>query len=395
MNTKPQAAMNQRIYLSPPHMSGREQSYLAEVFDSNWIAPAGPHLEQFERRMADYVGVRGAVAISSGTAALHLALRHLNLQAGDEVLCSTLTFCASANPIVYEGAQPVFLDSEPNSWNLDPNLLAEELACCAARGKLPRAVVAVDVFGQSADMDPIVEIASRYEIPVIEDAAEALGATYKDRQAGASGWASFFSFNGNKIITASGGGMLCSNDEALLDRAKFLATQARDPAPYYQHSEVGFNYRMSNVLAAVGLGQLDVIDQRVAARRKNFDFYRHELQDLPGISLMPEHPYGRSNRWLTVIQIDSELFGATPEEIRRKLEAQNIESRPVWKPLHLQPVFARCRRRGGALAERLFRQGLCLPSGSCLTEADLSRIVSIVRSANSSAGKSCNSRSAA
>ena len=395
MSGSQKAPGQDRIYLSPPHMSGQEQSYLADVFDTNWVAPAGPQLEQFERRMAEYVGVRGAVAVSSGTAALHLALRHLNLQPCEEVLCSTLTFCASANPIVYEGAQPVFIDSEPDSWNLDPDLLAEELACCAARGKLPRAVVAVDVFGQSADMDRIVEITSRYAIPVIEDAAEALGATYKDRQSGASGWASFFSFNGNKIITASGGGMLCSNDKALLAKAKSLATQAREPAPHYQHSEIGFNYRMSNVLAAIGLGQLDVLDQRVAARRRNFNFYKSQLQDLPGISLMPEHPHGQSSRWLTVIQIDPQKFGAGPEEIRLKLEAENIESRPVWKPLHLQPVFAGCRRRGGALAERLFRHGLCLPSGSSLTEADLSRIVSAIRSSSSSAGNIRNSRSAA
>jgi len=375
----------QRIYLSPPHMSGDEQALLSEVFELNWVAPAGPHLDQFESRMAKHIGVCGAVAVSSGTAALHLALRHLNLQPDDEVLCSTLTFCASANPIFYEGAQPVFLDSEPDSWNLDPNILAEELTCCSARGKLPRAVVVVDVFGQSADMDAIEEIASRYEIPVIEDAAEGLGATYKDRQAGSSGWASFFSFNGNKIITAGGGGMLCSNDQTLLDHAKFLSTQARDHSPHYQHSEIGFNYRMSNVLAAIGLGQLNVLEQRVEARRRNFEFYRQELEDISGISLMPEHSYGRSSRWLTVVQIDPETFGASSEEVRLKLEAENIESRPVWKPLHLQPVFAGCRKRGGALAERLFRNGLCLPSGSALTEADLARIVSAIRSAGASA----------
>jgi dTDP-4-amino-4,6-dideoxygalactose transaminase len=273
--------------------------------------------------------------------------------------------------------------------------LADELASCAARGKLPRAIVVVDVFGQSADMDPILEIASRYEIPVIEDAAEALGATYEDRQAGASGWASFFSFNGNKIITASGGGMLCSNDETLLDHAKFLATQARDPTAHYQHSEIGFNYRMSNVLAAIGLGQLDVLEERVAARRKNCDFYRQALEDLPGISLMPEAAYGRSSRWLTVMQIDAEKFGAGPEEIRLHLEAENIESRPVWKPLHMQPVFADCRCRGGAVAERLFQHGLCLPSGSSLSEADLERIVSTIRSARGTASKRRVSQSAA
>jgi pyridoxal phosphate-dependent aminotransferase EpsN len=376
--------MNERLYLSPPHMSGREQNYLAEVFESNWIAPAGPQLEQFERRLADYVGVEHAVAVSSGTAALHLALRHLNLQPGDEVLCSTLTFCASANPIVYEGARPVFIDSEPNSWNLDPNLFEEELAACAARGKLPRAVVAVDIYGQSADMDALCEIASRYEIPVIEDAAEALGSTYRGRHVGTKAWASFFSFNGNKIVTAGGGGMLCSNDRELASRARCLATQARDPAPHYQHSMVGYNYRMSNVLAAIGLGQLDVIDQRVEARQRIFDFYRRQLQDLPGVSFMPEAPWGRANRWLTVVQIDPFEFGASVEDIRLALEAENIEARPVWKPLHLQPVFARCRRRGRTVAEQIFRQGLCLPSGSAMTEANLHRVASVIRLAGSS-----------
>jgi pyridoxal phosphate-dependent aminotransferase EpsN len=376
--------MNERLYLSPPHMSGREQNYLAEVFESNWIAPAGPQLEQFERRLADYVGVEHAVAVSSGTAALHLALRHLNLQPGDEVLCSTLTFCASANPIVYEGARPVFIDSEPNSWNLDPNLFEEELAACAARGKLPRAVVAVDIYGQSADMDALCEIASRYEIPVIEDAAEALGSTYRGRHVGTKAWASFFSFNGNKIVTAGGGGMLCSNDSELASRARCLATQARDPAPHYQHSMVGYNYRMSNVLAAIGLGQLDVIDQRVEARQRIFDFYRRQLQDLPGVSFMPEAPWGRANRWLTVVQIDPFEFGASVEDIRLALEAENIEARPVWKPLHLQPVFARCRRRGRTVAEQIFRQGLCLPSGSAMTEANLHCVASVIRSAGSS-----------
>ncbi len=361
-------------------MSGRELQLVADVFDSNWIAPTGPHLEQFEKRLAEYVGVCSAVAVSSGTAALHLALRHLKLQPGDEVLCSSLTFCASANPIVYEGADPVFIDSEPNSWNLDPNLVEEEIVACAKRGKLPRAVVAVDIFGQSADMDRIVAIAAKYDIPVIEDAAEALGSTYQGRKAGASGWASFFSFNGNKIITNSGGGMLCSNDESLIEQSRFLATQARDPATHYQHSTIGYNYRMSNVLAAVGLAQLEVIDDRVEARRGNFEFYRQQLQGQPGISFMPEDPHGRSNRWLTVIQVDSNQFGATPEEIRLALETVNIESRPVWKPLHLQPVFSGYRRRGGAVAEKIFRNGLCLPSGSSLSHKDLHRVVAIVKS---------------
>jgi dTDP-4-amino-4,6-dideoxygalactose transaminase len=386
---------NNRIHLSPPHLSGREEQYLAEVLQSNWVAPAGPHLRRFEELLAARVGVEHAVAVSSGTAALHLALRCLNLQPDDEVICSTLTFCASANPIVYQRAVPVFIDSDTASWNMDPNLLADELRDCARRGKLPRAVVAVDIFGQSADMDAIVEVASRYEIPVIEDAAEALGATYKGASVGRAGWASFFSFNGNKIITTSGGGMLCSNDHNLIERARFLSTQARDPAPHYQHSTIGYNYRMSNVLAAIGIAQLEVLDEWVAARRRNFDLYRQHLEGRPGVSFMPEATYGHSNRWLTVIQVEPELCGATPHDLCRALEAQNIESRLVWKPLHLQPVFAACRHRGSGVAEKIFEAGLCLPSGSSLTAADLLRVVDCLQAATSHRGRWTRSRTAA
>jgi len=363
-----------RIYLSPPHMSGQEQTLLAEVFASNWVAPAGPHLDQLEKSLAARLQMKYAAALSSGTAALHLAIRHLNLAPGDEVLCSTLTFCASANPIIYEGGAPVFIDSDRETWNMDPNLLEEELRDCARRGKPPRAVVVVDIFGQSADLDAILAIALRYEIPVIEDAAEALGSTYKGRPAGGSAWATILSLNGNKIITAGGGGALVSNDQHLIEEARFHATQARDPAPHYEHSRVGYNYRMSNVLAAIGVAQLNVLDKHVAARRNNFEAYRRRLENLPGISFMPEAEYGRSNRWLTVIQIDPTEFGATHEEIRLHLERENIESRPVWKPLHMQPVFAHCRRRGGKVAESLFGHGLCLPSGSALTAEDRAKV---------------------
>ncbi|MEM8946017.1 MAG: aminotransferase class I/II-fold pyridoxal phosphate-dependent enzyme [Planctomycetota bacterium] len=389
------AASNRRVYLSPPHMSGEELSLIGEVFDSNWIAPVGPHLDEFEQRLADYVGVEHALAVASGTAALHLALRHLRLEPGDDVLCSTLTFCASANPIVYEGANPVFIDSEASSWNIDPNLVAEELAYGARRGKLPRAIVAVDIFGQSANIEAINELAARYEIPVIEDAAEALGSTYQGRPVGSQAWASFFSFNGNKILTCSGGGVLCSNDTALIEQARFLATQARDAGPHYQHSSVGYNYRMSNVLAAVGLGQLSVLDDRVRSRRRNFNRYFEVLSTLAGLSFMPEVSQGCSNRWLTVIQIDSQEFGRTPEEIRLRLERQNIESRPVWKPLHMQPVFSQCRARGGEVAEKIFRNGLCLPSGSALTEQDLRRVVETIAEASTNGRISNNSRMAA
>jgi len=368
-----------RIYLSPPHMSGQEQVYLAEVFASNWVAPAGPHLEQLERNLAARLQMQDAAALSSGSAALHLAIRHLNLTPGDEVLCSTLTFCASANPIVYEGGAPVFIDSDSETWNMDPNLLEVELRDCARRGKLPGAIIVVDIFGQSADLDAILSIASQYEIPVIEDAAEAVGATYHGRPAGSAAWATIVSFNGNKIITAGGGGALVSNDGQLIEDARFHATQARDPAPHYEHSRIGYNYRMSNVLAAIGVAQLEVLDDRVAARRRNFEFYRRHLGAMPGISFMPEAPYGQSNRWLTVIELDANRFGATAEELRLHLERHNIESRPVWKPLHMQPVFAHCRSRGGAVAESLFRRGLCLPSGSAMTDIELNRVVAAVQ----------------
>lgn len=370
-----------RLYLSPPHATGNELARLAEALASNWIAPVGPQLDAFEDRFAQCVGVDHALAVTSGTAALHLALRHLDLQPGDEVICPTLTFCASANPIVYERAQPVFIDSDSATWSLDPNLLEEELADAARRGKRPRAVIAVDLFGQSADLDALGQVAAKYEIPVIEDAAEALGATYKGRPAGSSAWASFFSLNGNKIITTSGGGMLCSNDAAFIDRARFLATQARDPAPHYQHSVIGYNYRMSNLLAAVGLAQLEQLSDRVAARRRVFDRYRRRLGLLPGLTLMPEAHYGRSARWLTVVRIDPFRFGATAEQVRLALERHNIEARPVWKPLHRQPVFADCRCRGGRVADAIFATGLCLPSGSAMTEADVDRVVRCILAA--------------
>jgi pyridoxal phosphate-dependent aminotransferase EpsN len=315
------------------------------------------------------------VAVTSGTAALHLALRVLGIERGDEVWCSTLTFAASANPIVYEGGIPVFIDSEWTSWNLDPALLGEELARCARRGTLPRAVIVVDLYGQCADFDPLQQLCAEYGVTLIEDAAEALGATYKGKAAGTLGWANAFSFNGNKIITTSGGGILATDDPKLAEMARFLAQQARDPAPHYQHSHLGFNYRLSNVLAAIGRGQLEVLEERVAAKRRNFAFYQTALQDVPGITFMPEATYGRATRWLTCLLIDPEIFGASCEDVRLYLDACNIESRPAWKPLHLQPVFAECRRVGGRVAEAIFAQGLCLPSGSNLTEEELSLIV--------------------
>jgi dTDP-4-amino-4,6-dideoxygalactose transaminase len=381
VTTSGTASTPPRLYLSPPHLTGGELARVAEALASNWIAPVGPQLDAFEAGFAQCVGVDHALAVASGTAALHLALRHLDLQPGDEVICPTLTFCASANPIIYERAQPVFIDSDPTTWNLDANLVEEELADAARRGKRPRAVIAVDLFGQSADLDAIGQVASKYDIPVIEDAAEALGATYKGRPVGSSAWASIFSFNGNKIITTSGGGMLCSNDSALVQNALFLATQARDPAPHYQHSAIGYNYRMSNLLAAVGLAQLEQLADRVAARRRVFNWYQQRLGALPGLTLMPEAHSGRSSRWLTVIRIDPYRFGATPQHVRRALERHNIESRPVWKPLHRQPVFANCRCRGGRVADAIFATGLCLPSGSAMTKADVDRVAQCILAA--------------
>lgn len=369
-----------RIYLSPPHMGDDERKLLLEAFDSNWIAPLGPHVDAFEREMAAKVGVAHAAALSSGTAAIHLALRILGVGPGDEVIASSLTFSATVNPIVYQGATPVLIDAERATWNMDPVLLEEELDACARRGKLPKAVIAVDLYGQCADYERIAAACARYEVPLIEDSAEALGSSYRGRMAGSFGALSILSFNGNKIITTSGGGMLLSDRKEWIDRARFLATQARDAAPHYQHSQLGFNYRMSNLLAAVGRGQLRVLDQRVARRRELNAAYRLALGDLPGIGFMPEAPEGRPNCWLTCVTIDPGAFGATCEDVRRKLEAEDIEARPVWKPMHLQPFYSACRMRGGSVAAELFERGLCLPSGSSLGDADLNRIVNVVRS---------------
>jgi len=368
-----------RIYLSPPHLGDDELELVKEAFASNWIAPLGPHVDAFEREFARAVGVPYAAALSSGTAAIHLALRLLGVGPGDTVLCPTLTFCASANPILYEGAEPVFIDADAATWNMDPALVEEELADAARRGRLPKAVISVDLYGQCADYGRLLAACQRYEVPLIEDAAEALGASYQGKQAGTFGKCAAFSFNGNKIITTSGGGMLVSEDARLIEQARFLATQARDPAPHYEHSQIGFNYRLSNVLAAIGRGQLRVLDERVAARRRNNDHYRAALGDLPGISFMPQAAFGMSNCWLTCITVDPRLFGASNGDLLRVLEAANIEARPVWKPMHLQPVHAQRRVRGGAVAQRLFETGLCLPSGSAMTQADLARVVGVIR----------------
>lgn len=369
----------ERVYLSPPHLGDIEWTLVQDALASGWIAPVGPHVENFEKEFAEVVGVPHTVALSSGTAAIHLALRLVGVQSGDEVLCSTLTFSASANPIVYEGGRPFFIDSERSTWNMDPDLLWEELRIRARRGKLPRAVVVVDLYGQSADYDRILGACREYDVPVIEDAAEALGATYKGRSVGQFGKLGAFSFNGNKIITTSGGGMLVSYDNRLIERARFLAGQARDEAPHYEHSTIGYNYQMSNVLAAIGSGQLGLLKKRIEARRDNFDCYLQGLGGLPGIEFMPEALYGRSTRWLTCLTIDPAHFGATRDDVREALARENIEVRPVWKPLHLQPVFSGCGIKGGTVARELFERGLCLPSGSNLGDDERRRVIDLIR----------------
>lgn len=352
---------------------------LLDAFDSNWIAPLGPQVDTFERELADYVGVGHAAALSSGTAGLHLALILLGVEAGDEVLVATQTFAATANAVVYVGARPVFVDSDPGSWTIDPALVAEELDAASRRGRLPKAVIAVDLYGQSADYGPLLEACERHGVPLVEDAAEGLGATYRGRRLGGFGRVGVFSFNGNKIITTSGGGMLVSDDADLVRRARFLATQAREPAPHYEHRAIGFNYRLSNLLAALGRAQLAKLDERVRARLRIRARYREGLGDLPGLTFMPEPDWGTSNGWLTCVEIDPEAFGADREAVRLHLEAHDIESRPTWKPMHLQPVFAECRAVGGAASEAVFRRGLCLPSGSSLSEADQDRVIAAVR----------------
>lgn len=377
------ANLNKRIYLSAPHMGGCEQQFVAEAFATNWIAPLGPHVDAFERELAEYVGTGGAVALCSGTAAIHLALRLLDVRPGDTVFCSSLTFVASANPILYQGAEPVFIDSEPETWNMSPAALERAFRAAEASGQLPKAVIVVSLYGQSADMLPLLAICDRYGVPVIEDAAESLGAVYHGRVSGTLGRFGIYSFNGNKIITTSGGGMLVSDDLAALEKARFWATQARDEARHYQHSETGFNYRLSNVLAGIGRGQLKVLEERVKAKRAVFEGYFAALAETEGIDFMPEAPFGRSTRWLTALTVEPEKCGITAGDIINALAEQNIEARPVWKPLHLQPLFGNCayysHSPGESVSDRLFEQGLCLPSGSNMSDDDVHRVINVVK----------------
>lgn len=372
--------IDQQILLSTPHMGNAEREYVEEAFQTNWIAPLGPNVDAFESELAELVGVKHAAAVSSGSAAIHLGLRLLGAGPGDKVFCSSLTFAASAFPIVYQGAEPVFVDSDRETWNMSPAALERAFEEARKEGWAPKAVIVVDLYGQSADMDPLLEICERYRTPVLEDAAESLGARYKDRYSGTFGTLGVYSFNGNKIITTSGGGMLVSDDAALIQKARFLSTQARDPAPHYQHSEIGYNYRMSNILAGVGRGQLKVLKERVLARRAVFDAYREALSDIPEIEWMPEPQWSYSNRWLTAATISPRIGSA---ELIRRLAGELIEARPVWKPMHRQPVFAGSRyftAGGPSVSDELFENGICLPSGSNMTPEQLDRIIGAVRS---------------
>ena len=375
--------MKNKIWLSSPHMGTMEQLFVKEAFDTNWIAPLGPHVNGFEADLQAFTGAGHAAALSSGTAALHLALILLGVKAGDEVICQSFTFSASANPIVYQGATPVFVDSERETWNMHPENLKDAIIDRMARGKKPKAIIAVDLYGMPAKMPEITEIAKQYDIPLIEDAAEALGSHIGGKMCGTFGKLNILSFNGNKIITTSGGGALLSEDGELIARARFLATQARDNAPHYQHSHIGYNYRMSNVVAAIGRGQMQVLPARVAARRANFDRYQKLLGEINAkgyrIELLPEPEGFFSNRWLSTVIINPDNNnGITREDLRLAFEAENIESRPLWKPMHLQPVFAEAPFYGDGTSEQLFEQGLCLPSGSNLTASDWERIEQVL-----------------
>lgn len=377
--------MSKRILLSSPHMGGNEQKYIQEAFDTNWIAPLGANVDGFEHELAEYVGIKAASATSSGTGAIHLALDLLGVKAGDTVFCSTLTFIASANPILYLGAKPVFIDSEPTTWNMSPKALAKALEEAAAKGNLPKAVIVVNLYGQSARMYEIMKLCNQYDVPFIEDAAESLGSSYKGKKSGTFGHFGIYSFNGNKIITTSGGGMLVSNNEELIARSRFLATQARDAAKHYQHSVVGYNYRMSNIVAGIGRGQLEILDERVAQKRAIFDRYAAAFNEIDGIDMMPELDGTFSNRWLSTMTLDPEKINIAPYDLIDYLDKANIESRPVWKPLHMQPLFGDCKFYSHAVdevvSERLFATGICLPSDSKMSIEEQQQVIKIIKNA--------------
>jgi len=373
---------NKRIYLSPPHMSGREMKYIADAFDQNWVAPLGPNVDVFESRIAEYCGVKDAAALSSGTAAMHLALILLGVQPGDEVFAPTFTFSATINPIVYQGATPILIDSEVDTWNMDPELLEkailDRLSICP-KNRL-KAIIVVHLYGMPAKMDEIMTIAKRYNLPIIEDAAEALGSRYIGKPLGSFGDVGVLSFNGNKIITTSGGGALISDNQKLIEKARYLSTQARDKELYYQHREIGYNYRMSNVLAGIGRGQMEIIDEYVNIRRENFRFYKSSLEEIDGIKFLDEPQDSFfSNRWLTTIILNATERSITWQKLQRALEMVNIESRPLWKPMHMQPVFETFPAYINGNSAMLFNNGLCLPSGSNMTNGELGRVIDAIR----------------
>ncbi|WOF73275.1 aminotransferase class I/II-fold pyridoxal phosphate-dependent enzyme [Parvibaculaceae bacterium PLY_AMNH_Bact1] len=370
-----------KILLSPPHMSGRERELVSEVFDSNFLAPAGPMIDRFEQEFCSFTGHTAAVALSSGTGAMDIALRLLGVGADDEVWVSDLTFIGGVSPIIYRGAKPVFLDVSRDTWTLDVALLTAELEKANQNGRLPKAVIPVDLYGQSCDLDPIVSICAKYDVPVVVDSAEAMGATYKDRHAGIGAALAVYSFNGNKIMTTAGGGMLAGPDEELISRARYLAQQARQPVAHYEHTETGYNYRMPSLCAAVGVGQLEVLRDRVARRREIFEVYAGRLSGRDGIEMMPEASYGQANRWLSVLTMSSNDVSVSPEEVCQISAQQGVECRPVWKPMSQQPVFKNARSVSKGVSDNLYRTGLCLPSGSAMSDADLERAVSVIESA--------------
>ena len=371
--------MKSKIWLSPPHMGGTELKYIHKAFDENFIAPLGSNIDAFENNLQDFLGENvNVVALSSGTAALHLALVMLGVKMGDEVICQSMTFSASANPIVYQGATPIFIDSERETWNICPKALEIAIKDRLSKGKKPKAIIIVHLYGMPTKIDEIMNLSNKYKIPIVEDAAEALGSAYKGRKCGTFGEMSILSFNGNKIITTSGGGALVCRKQAQKERAIFLSTQARDEAPYYQHSEIGYNYRMSNVSAGIGCGQIEVLEERIIQRRFNHNFYRNLFESMEGISIFSEpNDNFYSNHWLTAIVIDEERIGFDRDKLRLKFLENNIETRPLWKPMHLQPIFTDAPYYGEDVSERLFQKGLCLPSGSNMTDNDRERIAKI------------------
>ena len=369
---------NKKIWLSPPHMGGRERELVKEAFDANWIAPVGPHISNFEQELSKLSQNFNIAALSSGTAAIHLALILAGVQKNDNVICSSFTFSASVNPIKYLGANPIFIDSDKESWNMCPELLTKAIKDGIKNNKKPKAIILVHLYGMPAKLDEIIAVANSFEIPLIEDAAEALGSKYKNQQLGTFADFGIYSFNGNKIITTSGGGALVCKNKKLIEKAKFLATQARDEAPHYEHSEVGYNYRMSNVCAAIGVGQLEVLTERVTRKREIFNFYKNELSMIKEITFLEELEVSFSNYWLTTILLDKNST-IDREQLRLHLEKDNIESRPLWKPMHLQPVFKDCKSYVNGISEDLFNRGLCLPSGTAMTTEDLKRIVKKVK----------------